>query len=218
MSTCPACLAAVPEGAQRCPTCRVPFTLVGGAPTPGLSTGRSPRPLIPAPPLSRTPVAHPPPTLAMQPPPQPFAPPPPPVEEPSQPAYTAVSTYVPSPVTAEPAPWWRDRRVLIAAPIALIVVLATLFALTRGGPEIRQLRVPDVVGMDVLDAKNLLDAQGLVTPFAGYGTVASQDPPGGALVAPGAVVVLTIDRYPDPPAATKTPSRPASRNPTVPKR
>lgn len=215
MSTCPACLAAVAEGTARCPSCGIPFTSPV-PPRPDLPPVRQSRALIPPPPVVRSPAVG----------PDPLASPlHPPVQQPSQPdvepqpevpSYAVGASFVTAPWEPTPSRWWehprlRDPRVLIGVPAAVVAVaVAALLVTGSRAPAVAEVRVPDVRGMDVLDAKNLLDGRGLPAPFAGLGTVVAQDPAAGEQVRPGTAVVLTVEPYPDPPAAPAGPASPAA--------
>ena len=216
MAACPLCTATVPDGAERCASCGVPFQQ---------SAGGS-RQMIPPPPPSSAVRQEP---LAARLPAQP--PPPPPPDRSEPPPWTAaplstsagpVPTDGPwamgtasgtvtglTPVVPETAPRWRDPRVLIGAPVAVVVLLVGWLLLTTGDAERQTVVVPDVVGRDLLDAKNLLERQGFVVPLAGLGTVTTQDPPAGEEAAPGSAVVLQVEPYPEPAPTAVPPSAPA---------
>lgn len=203
MSTCPACLATVAEGAQRCPTCGIPFTSPVQPPRPELPAIRQSRAMIPPPPVTRTPVAAPDPLASRHLPlyPQPPAPHAEPEPEPALPSYAVGSSFVTASWEPSPTRWWehprlRDPRVLIGVPSALVAVaVAALLVTGSRSPAVVEVRVPDVTGLDVLDAKTVLDGRGLPAPFAGLGTVVAQDPPAGEEVRPGTAVVLTVEPY-----------------------
>lgn len=208
VSTCPACLTAVAVGAGRCPACGIPFT-TPAQPRPDLSGVRRPRAMIPPPPLPRpgavaadplatslgqSPAARPQPTQ-----PRPTQPAPEP--QPAIAAYAVGASFVTASFEPEPARWWqrprlRDPRVLVGVPSALVAIaVAALLVTGSRAPEVVEVRVPDVTGMDVLDAKNVLDGRGLTAPFAGLGTVVAQQPAAGEEVRPGTAVVLTVEPY-----------------------
>lgn len=219
VSTCPACLVAVAEGTVRCPACGIPFSApVQGRPE--LPPIRQSRAMIPPPPVVRSPVVAPDPLASQVPhpaPQQPQQPQPDPELQPTPPSYAVGSSFVTASWEPEPTRWWdhprlRDPRVLFGVPAAVVAVaVAALLVTGSRSPAVVEVPVPDVIGMDVLDAKNLLDGRGLPAPFAGLGTVVAQDPPAGEQVRPGTAVVLTIEPYPDPPAA---PARSQTPRPT----
>lgn len=217
MSTCPACLVAVAEGTARCPSCGIPFTSPV-PPRPDLPPVRQSRALIPPPPVVRSPVAPDPLANRLHPPvqqpqqqTQPEAEP-----QPELTSYAVGASFVTAPWEPAPSRWWehprlRDPRVLLGVPAAAVAVaVAALLVTGSRAPAVAEVRVPDVRGMDVLDAKNVLDGRGLTAPFAGLGTVVAQDPAAGEQVRPGTAVVLTVEPYPDPPAAPASPAGPAT--------